>query len=125
MSNKDEKTLYEELDSISKAFTHDKSKISGKLFEEKEFDIYVNKITKETYIFHAKPVKEDIKCLVYNPKDHRVTVVKNDGTHLDLGAKIQWLVRPHFIKSREIGIIQTKDGEPQDGFMVPLITKES
>lgn len=105
------------------AFSPENLQSSGTLFDPKEFDIYVNKITKETYIFHTKEIKQDIVRLEYNPKNHRVTVIKNDGTQMDLGAKIQWLVRPHFVKSREIGIVQTKDGAAMDGFMVPLVIK--
>ena len=110
--------------SMKDAFAPGKTQSSGVLFQEDEFDIYVNKITKETYIFHGKPIAQDIARLEYDPKDHSVTVVKNDGTQLDLGAKVQWLVRPHFIKAREVGIVQTKDGEPVDGFMAPLFHKE-
>lgn len=108
---------------IKGAFTGGKTSSSGTLFTPEEFDIYVNKITMEAYIFHAKPVKQDIERLEYDPKDHSVTVVKKDGTQMDLGAKIQWLVRPYFTKAREVGIVQTKDGEVQDGFLVPLVHK--
>ncbi len=109
--------------SMKNAFAPGQTQSSGALFDPKEFDIYVNKITKEAYIFHIQPIAQDIARLEYDPKDHSVTVIKNDGTQLDLGAKIQWLVRPHFVKSREVGIVQTKDGEAIDGFMVPLIVK--
>lgn len=110
--------------SMKEAFSPGQTQGSGVLFDPKEFDIYVNKITKEVYIFHIKPVAQDIARLEYDPTDHSVTVVKNDGTQLDLGAKIQWLIRPHFVKAREIGIVQTKDGEAIDGFMVPLVIKD-
>lgn len=108
---------------IKGAFSGGKTSSSGTLFAPEEFDIYVNKITMEAYIFHAKPVAQDIERLEYNKKDHSVTVVKKDGTQMDLGAKIQWLVRPYFTKAREVGIVQTIDGEVQDGFLVPLIHK--
>jgi hypothetical protein len=110
--------------SVKSAFSAGKSANSGVLFQPKEFDIYVNKITKEAYIFHAPAIPQDIDRLEYDPKDHSVTVVKKDGTQMDLGAKLQWLVRPYFIKAREVGIVQTKDGEIVDGFMVPLIHKD-
>lgn len=116
--NKDQKK------GISSAFSGGKTSSSGALFAPEEFDIYVNKITMEAYIFHAKPVAQDIARLEYNPNNHSVTVIKKDGTQMDLGAKIQWLVRPYFTKAREVGIVQTKDGEVQDGFLVPLIHKD-
>ena len=46
-----------------------------------------------------------------------------DNTRLDLGVKIQWLVRPYFTKVQEVSIVQTKDREPIDGTVVPLIHK--
>lgn len=108
---------------MKSAFDSGPNQTSGALFDPKEFDIYVNKITLEAYIFHAKPVEHNIVRFEYDPTDHSVTVVKEDGTRLDLGAKIQWLVRPYFTKAREIAVVQTKDGEALEGFMVPLFHK--
>lgn len=109
---------------IKGAFGGGKTSSSGTLFAPEEFDIYVNKITMEAYIFHAKPIAQDIDRLEYDPNDHSVTVVKKDGTQMDLGAKIQWLVRPYFTKAKEVGIVQTIEGEVQDGFLVPLMHKD-
>lgn len=91
-----------------------------KLFKPEEFDIFCNKITLESYIFHTRPIAQDIAHLEYDPNDHSITIYKKDGDIVDLGAKLQWLVRPYFTKSKEIAIVQTKDGEVVDGFMVPL-----
>jgi hypothetical protein len=93
------------------------------LFAPGEMDIYVNKITLEAYIFHGKPVEQNIERLEYDPDDHMVTVVKKDGTIMDLGVKIQWLVRPYFTRAQQVGIVRTKDGETVDGFYVPMIHK--
>ncbi|MCD8497070.1 MAG: hypothetical protein LRZ85_02680 [Alphaproteobacteria bacterium] len=93
------------------------------LFKPDEMDIYVNKITLEAYIFHGKPVEQDIERFEYDPDDHMVTVVKKDGTIMNLGVKIQWLVRPYFTRAQEVGIVRTKDGETLDGFYVPMIHK--
>ena len=98
--------------------------VHAALFGPEECDIYVNKMTKECFIFHGKPVEQNIERLEYNPADHTVEVIKNDGTRMDLGVKIQWLIRPYFTKAPEIGIVQTKDGEMIDGFMVPIVHKE-
>lgn len=108
--------------SIKSAFEEKRDADKGRpaLFKPEEMDIYVNKVTNEAYIFHSKKVKKDIKRLEYDPTDHSVTVVKEDDMRLDLGVKLQWLVRPYFTRAREIGIIQTKDGETLDGFFVPL-----
>ncbi|MCD8562684.1 MAG: hypothetical protein LRY54_01150, partial [Alphaproteobacteria bacterium] len=57
------------------------------------------------------------------PDDHTVTVVKKDGTLMDLGVKIQWLIRPYFTRAQQVGIVRTRDGETVDGFYVPMIHK--
>lgn len=94
------------------------------LFTAEEMDIYCNKVTLESYIFHGKDVDYDpIHYLEYDPVEKRVDVVMKNGTRLDLGVKIQWLVRPYFSKAKEVSIVQTKDREPVDGTIVPLIHK--
>lgn len=95
------------------------------LFKAEEMDIYCNKVTREVFIFHLKSVDyERIDYLEYNPADHSVDVVMKDGGRLDLGVKIQWLVRPYFTKAPEIMIVQTKDGESINGTTVPLKHKQ-
>ena len=99
-------------------------KSSDVLFKPEELDIYVNKVTLEAYIFHGKKIEyATIDRLEYDPKEYTVDVVRKDGTRLDLGVKIQWLVRPYFSKAEEINIVQTKDGNSIDGVVVPLVHK--
>ena len=96
------------------------------LFTPEELDIYVNKVTLEAYIFHGKDVEYAIlERLEYDPQDYSVTVVKKDGTMLDLGVKIQWLVRAYFTRAKEVSIVQTKNGESINGIVLPLIHKEA
>jgi hypothetical protein len=64
-----------------------------------------------------------IERLEYDPQEKRVDVVMKDATHMDLGVKIQWLVRPYFTKAKEVSIVRTKDREPLDGTIVPLTHK--
>lgn len=95
------------------------------LFKPDELDIYVNKVTLETFIFHGKDIVYDhMKHLEYDPIKFTVDVVYQDGYHVDLGVKIQWLVRPYFKKADEIQIVQTKDGESIRGTSLPLIHKD-
>ena len=109
--------------SIKSAFKSGKN-AKPALFTAEEMDIYCNKVTLESYIFHGKDVNYDpISYLEYDPEEKRVDVVMKDGNRLDLGVKIQWLVRPYFTKSKEVSIVQTKDREPIDGTIVPLIHK--
>ncbi len=94
------------------------------LFTPDEMDIYVNKVTLEAYVFHGKTIDyETLERLEYDPEDYSVTVFKKDGTYMDLGVKIQWLVRPYFTKAHEVSIVQTKDGESINGIVIPLIIK--
>ncbi len=110
--------------SIKDAFKSGKEAVKQALFTADEMDIYCNKVTLESYIFHGKEVDYDpIHYLEYDPKEKRVDVVMKNGTRLDLGVKIQWLVRPYFTKAKEVSIVQTKDREPVDGTIVPLIHK--
>ena len=94
------------------------------MFKSDEMDIYCNKATLETYIFHGKEVEyEPIAYLEYDPAEKRVDVVMKDNTRMDLGVQIQWLVRPYFSKAKEVSIVRTKNREPIDGTVVPLIHK--
>ena len=110
--------------SIKDAFKPETGVGKPAMFTPDEMDIYCNKVTRETYIFHGKDVDYDaIHYLEYDPKEKRVDVVMKDSARLDLGVKIQWLVRPYFTKAKEVSIVQTKDHEPIDGTVVPLIHK--
>ncbi|HBR68537.1 MAG TPA: hypothetical protein DEA55_04080 [Rhodospirillaceae bacterium] len=92
-------------------------------FSPDDFDIYVNKITGETYIFHGPDLPHPVERLEYDPESYRVTVVTKDGKNLDLGVKIQWLVRPYFSRARQVFIVKTKNGESVDGIEVPMTVK--
>lgn len=59
----------------------------------------------------------------YDPNDYTVDVFLKNGQVLDLGVKIQWLIRPYFSKATEIQIVQTKDGEAVNGTFVPITHK--
>jgi hypothetical protein len=95
------------------------------LFLPDELDIYVNKITLEAFIFHGKEIDyEALDHLEYDPIKHTVDVVRKDNSRINLGVKIQWLVRPYFSKAEQINIVRTKDGESIDGTIIPLIHKK-
>ncbi len=97
----------------------------SKLFEKPEdFDIYCDRERGVNYIFHAPELNCTIDYLEYDPDTQRITVLTNDRQRLDLGAKIQWLVRPYIAKEQYLFIIQTKDGEAIDGVEVHLKIKE-
>lgn len=109
---------------IRDAFEPGEAKDKPSLFLPDEMDIYCNKITKETFIFHGKDVDYAIlERMEYDPQDYSVDVFLKDGRVLDLGVKIQWLIRPYFTKAEEIQIVQTKDGEAINGTFIPITHK--
>lgn len=115
----------EQNNSIKDAFKPGKSSGKAALFLPDEMDIYCNKVTKETFIFHAKEIDYDsLERMEYDSKDHSVTIYKKDGTVLDLGVQIQWLIRPYFTKAEEIQIVQTKDGTAVNGTFLPITHKD-
>ncbi len=90
------------------------------LFEPSELDIYVKKDTLESFIFHGKVIDYNIKRVVLDPDEHWMIVEMKDGRRLDLGVAIQWLVRPYLMRSSEITICRTENGQSRDGVVVPL-----
>lgn len=94
------------------------------LFLPDELDIYANKLTYETFIFHSKKIDYgSMSYLEYHPDSFQVSIHYKDGRVQDLGVKIQWLVRPYLSKAREISIVRTRDGDAIDGAVIPLVHK--
>ena len=94
---------------------------SVRLFMPDELDVYVNKVSKESFIFHGKIIDyESIDYLEYHYNLHYVIVVYSNGNKVDLGVKIQWLVRPYFEEADEVSIVRTENGKSIDGTVVPL-----
>ena len=97
------------------------AELASALFKPDEMDIYTNKTTLDTYIFHAKKINyKNLDHLVYDHDTYRVTVIQKDGGRCDLGVKIQWLVRSYFSRAQEVNIVQTHQGETVDGVILPL-----
>lgn len=95
------------------------------LFSKNEFDIFCDKEIGETFIFHTAELGCTIDHLEYNPEDQRVTVFTNDGQQLDLGTRIQWLIRPYFAKPQIILMVRTQNGRAIEGFEVRLKVRET
>lgn len=95
-----------------------------RLFESHDdFDIYCDRENNINYIFHIPELNCTIDHLEYDPDTCRITVVTNDSQRLDLGAKIQWLVRPYIAKEQDLFIIRTENGVAIDGIEVSLVIK--
>jgi|GEM_PF-4506696 len=108
---------------ITKEFVSGSGVQDGKmaaLFTADELDIYVNKITGENYIFYGKKIDAALQKFEYDHKECRINVIMEDGREMDLGIRIQWLIRPYIKKAREIAFVRTKDGEALEGLMVPV-----
>lgn len=96
-----------------------------KLFENlADFDIYCDRQNNQNYIFHAGTLNCTIDHLEYNPETQRITVFTNDGQKLDLGTRIQWLIRPYIAKDQTILIVRTENREMKEGIQVPLYVKK-
>jgi hypothetical protein len=99
---------------------------SGKpfFFKPEDFDLYVNKMTGDTYVFHGPNLPQPVERLEFTAADNRVLVHTKSGAVFDLGVKIQWLVRPYFKRAKTVYIVQTKNGETVDGIEVPMSLTE-
>ncbi len=96
-----------------------------KLFENPDdLDIYCDKERGINYIFHGPELNCTIDYLEYDHDTQRITVFTNDRQQLDLGVKIQWLVRPYIAHEQDLFIIRTENGETIDGIEVHLKIKE-
>ncbi len=96
-----------------------------RLFDNaEEFDIYCDREKGINYIFHGKELGCTIDYLEYDHETQRITVHTNDRQKLDLGGKIQWLVRPYIAKEQNLFIIRTENGKAIDGIQVHLKIKD-
>ncbi len=89
-------------------------------FQPDDFDLYANKITGESYIFHGPALPHDIERLEYDDSDKCIYVITKDAQTIKLGEPLNWLIRPYFKREQEIFVVQTKDGNAIDGIEVPL-----
>lgn len=91
------------------------------LFAPDELDIYCNKVTVEAFVFHGKPLDyATIDHMEYDHNAHTVDVVMKNGKVMDLGVRVEWVVRPYFSKAKEICMAQTKDGKSLAAAVIPL-----
>lgn len=93
---------------------------TGTLFHPDDFDLYCNKITGEFYIFHGPVLEYEVSIIEYDFDIQRIAVVLGDGTRLDLGVKVQWMIRPCVERAENVYIIQTKNGEAITGIEVSV-----
>jgi hypothetical protein len=112
----------EEKSSVTKEWGSSMKKTKA-LFKPDEFDIFCDKDSGLTYIFHIPELGCTIDFMEYDPETQHVTVFTTDGQKMDLGMRIQWLIRPYFARAQEIFVIRTENGKPQDGIEVALRIK--
>ena len=101
------------------------SRSSGKaLFKQEDFSIFCDKEQDEIFIFHSPKLSCTIDFLEYNPETKRVMVFTKDGQQMDLGTRIQWLVRPYISTAKSVLMVRTERGQAVEGFEVLLKRKE-
>lgn len=83
------------------------SRCTGLVYQPDEVDIYCNKVTFECWIFHEKDIDKEILWAVLYEEQRRLCFIMNDGGKLDLGVELQHLVFPHFVKAKQVSIVQT------------------
>lgn len=94
---------------------------SGTLFLPSELDLYMNRIRLDAYVFFNKDIDLSIDYVRFDHGDASVLVHYLDGTILDLGVKVQWLIRPHLMRATDISFVQTKNGQTTGkGILVPI-----
>lgn len=128
MSNKEEKEL-ETPPKSPKSMGEDWGLGLGsgraRLFARPEdFDIYCDRENGINYIFHGPELDCTIDHMEYDHDTQRIEVITNDRQRMDLGARVQWLVRPYIARDQYLFIIRTENGEPIDGVEVHLTIKE-
>lgn len=97
------------------------SNSSGTLFSPDECDLYINKLTRENYIFHGKDIDQNITKIEFHHFERRMAVFFGDGSILDLGVRIQWLILPFIASENQISLVQTKNGKAVSGRVVPVV----
>ncbi len=109
---------------ISKQGAQAKPGQKAALFKPEELDLYCNKVTAEAFIFHGKVIDYDqIDHFEYDHRTYTVDVVFTNGAVMDLGVRVEWIVRPYFSRAREVTIAQTQDGKSVRGVALPLVHK--
>lgn len=88
-----------------------------------DFDIFCDRERGQNYIFHGPELNCTIDYMEYDPETQRITVFTTDGQKMDLGTKIQWLVRPYIAREQNIFIIRTQNGQAINGIEVHLRVK--
>lgn len=108
---------------IGKEWSTSLSKTKPLFARTEDFDIYCDRQAGQNYIFHAGELNCTVEYLEYDPQTQRITVFTNDGQKLDLGTRIQWLIRPYIAKDQNIFIVRTENREMKEGIQVPLYVK--
>lgn len=96
---------------------------SGTLFAPSQLDIFVKKtLPPQVWIFHGKEINLRLVRLDYHPQEHWVCVHSEDGSSLDLGVKIRWLIRPFWEDATEVIVARTEQGRVVEQVVLPLRT---
>ena len=90
------------------------------LFAPDDIDILANEKAGEVYFYHAGALPGAVARLEYDHADHRITVCFADGRKMDLGVKIQSLVRGAVESAAEIMMSRTENRRILSETIVPV-----
>lgn len=91
------------------------------LFKPDDIDIIASKEAGEVYFYHAGTLPGAVDRLEYDHADHSVIVCFVDGRKMDLGVKIQSLVRGAVESASEIMLSQTENRRILNETIVPVV----
>jgi hypothetical protein len=91
------------------------------LFVPDDIDVLANQKAGEVYFYHAGALPGAVVQLEYDHADHSVTVCFADGRKMDLGVKIQSLVRGSVESATEIMMSRTENRRILSETIVPVV----
>ena len=94
------------------------------LFLEEEVDLYIKTDSHEAYVFHGKHIDYGaIDHLVFRHEERRIAVYLKNGSILDLGVRVEYLVRQPLRHASKVYIVRTEMNVSKDGIEVPFIVE--
>lgn len=91
------------------------------LFKPDDIDIVASKKAGEVYFYHAGALPGAVERLEYDHADHSVIVCFADGRKMDLGVKIQSLVRGAVESASEIMLSRTENRRILSETIAPVV----
>ena len=120
-------STYYLLDSIyddfaSKRVATDSSEDNPPMLGREDFDIYANTENNSVFLFHGKELPyDDFDKMIYDYYEKKIEIIGRSGEAFEIDNFIPCAIEPHMQIAQEISIVRTKDREPIDGTIIPLL----